>query len=196
VESIEGHTVGEVTKLSQAPTIAPSHFRRLRSSKGFLPPKRRDPDITGALFDEHGQEMGQSVGDRMLAAAKAADTLEAVQAVMDQTTKLDDKYRNRGKWIDEDGKEVKLPQPRILRVLSVTYEILNAKQEGRLPLVNMLQAQEGPRIALAPLEGMALASEADVHKWLGPVGPGMDRAVRKYKIGDRYYLPQEPKSPR
>lgn len=195
VHSIEGHTVGEVTKLSQAPTIAPSHFRRLRSSKGFLPPKRRDPDITGALFDEHGQEMGQSVGDRMLAAAKAADTLEAVRSVMEQTTRIDDKYRNRMNWIDDDGREVKLPQPRILRVLAATYEVLNAKLEGSLPLRNMLQAQDGPRIALAPLDGMALTSEADVHKWLGQVGPGMDRAVRTYTIGNRYYLPQEPKSP-
>jgi hypothetical protein len=42
-------TIGELAKVTQAPTNAPARFRRLRSAKGFLPPRRRDPDITGAL---------------------------------------------------------------------------------------------------------------------------------------------------
>ena len=42
-------SVGEVAKITQAPTAAPERFRRLRSAKGFLPPRRSNPDITGAL---------------------------------------------------------------------------------------------------------------------------------------------------
>jgi hypothetical protein len=41
---------GEVSKKSQVPTAAPRGFRRLRSSKGFLPAARiKNPDITGRL---------------------------------------------------------------------------------------------------------------------------------------------------
>lgn len=41
--------VGEVAKLSQLPTMAPERFRRLRAGKGFLPPRRKNPDFTGTL---------------------------------------------------------------------------------------------------------------------------------------------------
>lgn len=41
--------VGEVAKITQAPLNAPERFRRLRSGKGFLPPRHVDPDITGCM---------------------------------------------------------------------------------------------------------------------------------------------------
>jgi len=41
--------VGEVIKLSQLPMDAPEHFRRIRSSKGFLPPPFKRPGVTGGL---------------------------------------------------------------------------------------------------------------------------------------------------
>jgi hypothetical protein len=44
-----GAVAGELAKLSQLPTMAPSRFRRLRSGKGFLPPRRSNPDYTGTL---------------------------------------------------------------------------------------------------------------------------------------------------
>ena len=42
-------TIGEVSKLSQAPVNAPKNFRRLRASRGILPPPIKNPNITGAL---------------------------------------------------------------------------------------------------------------------------------------------------
>jgi hypothetical protein len=42
-------SVGEVAKITQAPLNAPERFRRLRSARGFLPPRRRNPEVTGAL---------------------------------------------------------------------------------------------------------------------------------------------------
>ena len=42
-------SVGELAKITQAPTNAPKKFRRLRSAKGFLPPRHKNPNITGAL---------------------------------------------------------------------------------------------------------------------------------------------------
>jgi hypothetical protein len=44
------HALGaEVVKLSQLPVAAPKRTRRIRSSKGFLPPLRKDPAISGEL---------------------------------------------------------------------------------------------------------------------------------------------------
>jgi len=42
-------TVGEISKLNQAPVNAPKNFRRLRSSRGLLPPPHKNPNITGWL---------------------------------------------------------------------------------------------------------------------------------------------------
>ena len=42
-------SVGELAKITQAPLNAPQRFRRLRSGKGFLPPRQHDPKVTGCL---------------------------------------------------------------------------------------------------------------------------------------------------
>jgi hypothetical protein len=42
-------SVGEVAKITQAPMVANARFRRLRSGKGFLPPRRSNPAFTGCL---------------------------------------------------------------------------------------------------------------------------------------------------
>jgi hypothetical protein len=43
-------TTGELAKLTQAPTNAEGKFRRLRSGKGFLPPRRKSEGITGTML--------------------------------------------------------------------------------------------------------------------------------------------------
>src|SRR4029077_487326 len=42
-------SAGELAKITQAPLNAPERFRRLRSGKSFLPPRRCDPNVTGCL---------------------------------------------------------------------------------------------------------------------------------------------------
>lgn len=42
-------SVGELAKVTQCPMNAPQRFRRLRSGKGFLPPRISDPSVTGCL---------------------------------------------------------------------------------------------------------------------------------------------------
>lgn len=42
-------SVGEVAKITQAPTAAPERFRRLRPGKYFLPARRKNPNTTGCL---------------------------------------------------------------------------------------------------------------------------------------------------
>lgn len=50
-------SAGELAKITQAPLNAPERFRRLRSGKGFLPPRHHDPAITGCLLRRraHGE---------------------------------------------------------------------------------------------------------------------------------------------
>lgn len=50
---------GEMGKQSQVPLDAPRHFRRLRGSRGFLPPKPKDPDLTGRLWRKEIEEVEQ-----------------------------------------------------------------------------------------------------------------------------------------
>ena len=42
-------TAGELAKLTQLPLNAPGRFRRLRAGKGFLPPRKKNHDVTGTL---------------------------------------------------------------------------------------------------------------------------------------------------
>lgn len=42
-------SLGELAKVTQAPLNAPGRFRRYRSGKGFLPPRRSNPEVTGCM---------------------------------------------------------------------------------------------------------------------------------------------------
>lgn len=48
-EESMGRFTHEIAKITQRPLTAPERFRRLRSGKGFLPPRRKNPDVTGTL---------------------------------------------------------------------------------------------------------------------------------------------------
>lgn len=43
-------SIGELAKLTQLPTNAPFRFRRIRSGKGFLPPRAKNEAVTGTLI--------------------------------------------------------------------------------------------------------------------------------------------------
>jgi hypothetical protein len=53
-----GALASEVAKLTQLPTNAPVRFRRLRAGKGFLPPRHRNPDVTGTLVRRRREHDG------------------------------------------------------------------------------------------------------------------------------------------
>lgn len=196
---IDGKIVGEVVKLSQAPIRAESHFRRIRSSKGFLPAKAKDEDVTGALFDERGRRIGAMPGARMVAAALAADTTEGVAAVAVQLAAADDKYRNRGGYVeDEHGVLYPPRQPRIIARIDYAFAVLDAKRSGRpVPPDPAEGAEPGGRkgsVVLAPMEGATIGNPAAIGLWLGPLGPGMAGPGRRYRIGSRSYAPPESES--
>jgi len=61
VVKLAGHhdaSVGELAKITQAPLNAPERFRRLRSGKGFLPPRQHNEAVTGCLVRRRRADAG------------------------------------------------------------------------------------------------------------------------------------------
>jgi len=51
-------SIGELSKMSQLPTNAPIRFRRIRSGKGFLPPRKKSEFMTGTLIRRQNSNDG------------------------------------------------------------------------------------------------------------------------------------------
>lgn len=51
----------EIAKQSQLPTNAPRSLRRYSAGRGWLPPRRKDPDVTGAVFVRRPTPEGDEV---------------------------------------------------------------------------------------------------------------------------------------
>jgi len=182
VHSIEGQMVGEIAKLSQAPHIAPNNFRRLRSSKGFLPPKRRDENVTGAMFDENGREMGTDPAAKLLAMAYRADTPAGYEAVGKFAGQFLDKHQKRA---NDDGETVK--QPKSIETIREVFEILERKKSGEI--VTWPERVRGPGVLIDPIAGITLNTIEDFAAAIpGMSGPGWGVA-RKYSIGSRVFDP-------
>lgn len=58
IAGLADKTAGEVAKLTQLPMTAPERFRRLRSGKGFLPPREKSEGVTGTLVRRERQPDG------------------------------------------------------------------------------------------------------------------------------------------
>lgn len=62
-DAIAGYVVkvsaipGELSKGVQVPVRAPKGFRRIRASHGLLPPKTKNENVTGALFQEKARDL-------------------------------------------------------------------------------------------------------------------------------------------
>jgi hypothetical protein len=67
----------EVAKLTQLPLNAPERFRRLRSGKGFLPPRRHNPEVTGCLVRTERSPQG----DWEVKACNAAKDVDVSQVL-------------------------------------------------------------------------------------------------------------------
>lgn len=173
IESIEGQMVAEIAKYSQVPNDAPSHFRRLRSSKGFLPPKRRDETITGALFDENGRELGGSRTQRLMRAAMLADNPTAIQAVAAIAGKLEERL---------GPKERRNCDNQISRELNLIFAVLEAKRTGKPVQIDPRPPSEYPGPKLAPLEKMPIKDLQTFADWIRLTGPGGGQPVRRYTL--------------
>lgn len=127
VSSLDGQAIAEVVKYSQTPTRAPKNFRRIRSSKGFLPPIEKDPDRTGGIFDAEGKPIGSLVCDDILEDAKSSDIERDKQRIMARIGEELAKLDMRQTWVnDEDGKLFN-KQNRIIKTLLHAARIMHGE---------------------------------------------------------------------
>jgi len=115
-------SVGEVAKITQAPTNAPVRFRRLRSGKGFLPPRRHNPKITGVLIRRRRSNEGDWEICRINPPKDEVQT-EAIQRAVVAELEL----------IDEEETllavhKVMPPMPPLRRALAGQIESVDAKK--------------------------------------------------------------------
>ena len=78
-----GKVAGELAKLSQAPTMAPERFRRLRSGSGFLPARKGTQEgVTGTLIRRERSPTSGAVVPKTIARAtyETAAALELAQS--------------------------------------------------------------------------------------------------------------------
>jgi hypothetical protein len=72
-EAIAGYFVklcSETAKLDQLPVNAPKHFRRIRASKGLLPKRVRNEDLTGGVIKVEIERV-KVIGDRIVVVHKS-----------------------------------------------------------------------------------------------------------------------------
>jgi hypothetical protein len=165
VDSIGGQTVAEVVKHSQVPHKAPPNFRRLRSSKGFLPPKRRDENVTGELLDEVGRRVGVGRVERWL---EICSTYRSAQPV---ARRLID--RAMFEWLaDQDRPLGKKEAEDFARAGRVLHGLGELEPETTVPREVPLEG-----ISAAPIRG-----PEDIERILGPFGPGMQTVSNRYQL--------------
>jgi hypothetical protein len=95
--------IGEVAKVTQVPMNAPQRFRRLRSGKGFLPPRHSDPEVTGCMVRRRVSAQGDweivavnaSKDESQAAAIEKAITAE--QQLIEEEENI--RSRNRGELV-------------------------------------------------------------------------------------------------
>jgi hypothetical protein len=125
VSSIDGQVIAEIAKHSQAPHRAGDHFRRLRSSKGFLPAIERDPDRTGGIFDAGYNPIGSLKCDDILEDAKCSNPETDFQRVMarigEELTKLD----TRPEFVGDTTGAIIKKQTRIIKTLLLAAKIMH-----------------------------------------------------------------------
>jgi hypothetical protein len=141
VSSLEGRAIAEVAKHSQVPHKAPGHFRRLRSSKGFLPALEKDPDVTGGIFDAALNPIGALRCDDILEDAKCSDPQIHFQRIMarigEELTKLD----MRPEYVGDTTGAIARKQNRIIKTLLLAAKIMH----GFDPDARRLEEEEWER---------------------------------------------------
>jgi hypothetical protein len=58
-----GLELSGAARKGQTPVNAPRHFRRIRASRGMLPKRIKNPDITGQLFKIPHEQLNHSLKD-------------------------------------------------------------------------------------------------------------------------------------
>jgi hypothetical protein len=125
VSSLEGQAIAEIAKHSQAPHRAPKNFRRLRSSRGFLPPIQKDPDRTGGIFDAAMNPIGTLRCDDILEDAKCSDPQIHFQRIMARIGEELSKLDMRPEYVGDTTGAIAKKQNRIIKTLLLAAKIMH-----------------------------------------------------------------------
>ncbi len=155
------HVLGaEVVKTSQLPTMAPKRFRRIRSSKGFLPPIKKDPDISGKLVQTPLPEVmraAQAEAEAQLAARVGLESASQVYAA--SAAAIEAQHRRnvrRRKMREHYSTRRRGRPPKAPPAAPVVPEEVRAFRAGEhIPLPEWMRpkAQAGPPPEVPPEEG-------------------------------------------
>lgn len=127
---VPGATSGEVVKLSQVPYNAPKGFRRLRSGRGFLPPRYPGrPGRTGRIVEACGRS-ARVIGHRPRAQDRATKTA-SYKALFDAVGRA----REAERLASSIGPEPPRPGPRVVVVPSAGQRVPPAGEPAELRLV-------------------------------------------------------------
>jgi hypothetical protein len=86
-------SVGELAKVTQSPLNAPERFRRLRSGKGFLPPRHHDPTVTGCLLRRRRADTGEWEIERVNPPKDPAQVEPVERAIRAELALIDEEER-------------------------------------------------------------------------------------------------------
>jgi len=78
----------EVAKVTQLPLAAPKNFRRVRAGKGFLPPKRKSEEYTGAIVRVRWTRDGDQEAESLVRNYRDPDFAELVGDVVAREQQL------------------------------------------------------------------------------------------------------------
>lgn len=142
-----GRAVAEIAKLTQLPRNAPQKFRRLRAGKGWLPPRRKDGNITGSImirkYDDDGTPLVlpvQTVRDPLL--------VKHLPSICYEETKLWDRERENAAALRRALAELELP---MLPANMITDDLVERFEAERRAHVAELYRELGTPLALSVL---------------------------------------------
>lgn len=147
-------SIGELAKVTQCPLNAPERFRRLRSGKGFFPPRISDPTVTGCLM----RRRRSAEGDWELQAINAPTDSWQRQLIAKAraegfTISLEEEREMCARYLERQQAQIENARGAELQLIDEEEQLLS-RNKGRLPAMPPL------RLAVAgKLEGHKATSE-------------------------------------
>lgn len=147
-------SVGELAKVTQCPMNAPERFRRLRSGKGFLPPREKDETVTGCMMRRRRSNEGDWDLQAINAPSDAWKRKQIEQARADGCDISDDEAREAcAIYLERQNAQVVTARAAELALIDEEERLLS-RNKGQLPAMPPLR-----RARLGVLEGHRETSE-------------------------------------
>lgn len=123
-------TVGEIAKLSQVPINAPKNFRRLRSSKGALAPKRKNPEYTGVMVQRLTDSRRTPYAAMARPSKDPTARVVAERLLEVEEGRMQREHESRRPLRLNEQREP-LPKREVFKLRGTRYELVEAPQTAR-----------------------------------------------------------------